>query len=253
MPLPLLAALPAVFAGISAITQMAQGKKKLKALEAAGGRPEYETPEEVKQALAISQANYADPTMPGQQTMYDRNSLAAANAARAAIEGGGGISSLAGIAAAESQGAQNIGIAGANFQNQQELQYQNQLGNMANYQDQAFQINEFAPYTEAYNEGREQIGAGQQNLYGALGSIAKVGMGMAMNPTAPTVQEMGTQAAGDVGKTMMINGLVQKTGGDYGAAAAQSTQGFNLFDGVSGQYAPFMQSLYRGYQATKKM
>jgi len=228
---------------------MIGGKNKIENLE----RPTYEIPNEVKQALAISRANYADPSMPGQDVMYDRNSLAASNAARAAIEGGGGISSLAGIAAAESQGAQNIGIAGANFQNQQELQYQGQLQNMANYQDQAWQINEFAPYTESYNEGREQIGAGQQNLFGALGSIAKVGLGAMMMPDAPTVQEMGAQAAGDVGKTMMINGMVQKMGGDFGAAAAQSTQGNNVFDGMSGQYAPFMQSLYRGYQATKKM
>lgn len=211
----LLAALPAVMQGVQGIGQMIAGRNKIKDLE----RPEYEIPAEVKQALAISRANYADPTMPGQQTMYDRNALASANAARASIEGGGGLSSLAGMAAAESQGAQNIGIAGANFQNQQELQYQGQLQNMADYKDQQFQINELAPYTEKYNEGREQIGAGQQNLFGALGSIAKVGLAQLMNPTAPTTAEMGAQAAGDVGQTSSINRIVEQMQSFWGDGA----------------------------------
>jgi len=249
MPIPaLLAAAPAIMQGITGLAQMIGGKKQLNNLE----RPEYEIPNEVKQALAISRANYADPTMPGQQTMYDRNSLAAANAARAAIEGGGGLSSLAGISAAESTGAQNIGIAGANFQNQQELQYQQQLGNMANYKDQEWQVNKFAPYSEAYNEGRERIGAGQQNFMSALGGIAKVGLGMMqMPPGTPDAGVLGQDAVKNATQTGSINRILESMqsywgDGSYGSKAYDIA---NRIGDVGGYGA--LKSAYDAQQAAK--
>lgn len=36
-------------------------------------------------------------------------------------------------------------------------------------------MNKFAPYSMQYNEAREQVGAGQQNLFSALDRLASVG------------------------------------------------------------------------------
>ena len=35
-------------------------------------------------------------------------------------------------------------------------------------------MNEFAPYMDKYNEGRERIGAGQENVFGALDQMSTV-------------------------------------------------------------------------------
>jgi len=235
MPIPLIvAAIPALMQAGVGIAQMIKSNKQKK--EAEANRPEYQMPEEVKQSLAISRANYADPTMPGQQSMLDQNTLAAANAARAAIEGGGGVSSLAGISAAESRGAQNVGIAGANFQNQQELQYQQQLGNVANYADQEFQINKFAPYSQAYNESREMMGAGQQNMFNALGSMANIGLGMMqMNANSASAGQLGQEAVKNASQTGSINRVVEALSSFY-----QSNQ-------------PALNTMYQGYEAAKKL
>lgn len=164
--------------GIQGISQLISGGKARR--ESERNRPVYEIPEATKQALALARANYADPFMPGEGRMLDRNSMAAANAARAAIEGGGGLSSIAGIQAAEARGAENIGIASANQQQQDLANFQGQLGNMANYADQEWQMNKYAPWADKYNEAKERIGAGQQNLFGALNSAANIGLGQAM-------------------------------------------------------------------------
>ena len=47
---------------------------------------------------------------------------------------------------------------------------------MADYKDQQFQMNEFAPYAQAYQEGRQMTGAGFENIYGALSGIANITM-----------------------------------------------------------------------------
>lgn len=182
--------LPAIIQGFTGLSQLFQGKDKLDGLQ----RPTYEIPNEVKQALTLARANYADQNMPGQAAMIDQNNLAAANAAQAALAGGGGLSSIAGIQAAQSAQANKIGIEAQNYQRQDEQQYAQQLANMADYKQQEWQINTFAPYQEKYQEGRQQVGAGQQNLFGAANSIANAGLAYAyMNsmlgnqPSVPTV------------------------------------------------------------------
>lgn len=198
MPLPLLlAAAPAVMQGVQGLAQWIGGKKAQR--EAEANRPQYEIPDAVSQAMAIARAQAADPFMPGEGRMSDRNSLAAVNAGRAAIEGGAGISAMAGIQAAEMAGAERIGIASAQDQRADMAAYQGQLGQYGGYQDQQWQMNKYAPWADKNNEAKERIGAGTQNMFGALNSLANIGLGQNMlsggaNVT-PNVMAADTQSA----------------------------------------------------------
>ena len=61
------------------------------------------SPDEVKQSPAISKANFADQTMPGESRLRDQNNLAAQNALKALTEGGGSLSGISGIQAQQSK------------------------------------------------------------------------------------------------------------------------------------------------------
>jgi len=69
MPAAALAALiPSAFQAVAGITQMNRGKRLLEGLQ----RPEYDIPDAEKQSLAIANAAYQDPKMPGENVAYSR-------------------------------------------------------------------------------------------------------------------------------------------------------------------------------------
>jgi len=174
-PIPLLAAaaIPAIAKGIYGLSQMSKGNNTLRNLE----RPQYEIPTAANEALGLSRQAYADPRMPGENVMYDRAALGASNALDGAAQMGGGIGSVAAILAQQNAQNQNIGIASANYQNAARQDYANALGQYANYQDAAWQMNKFAPYADKYAEARQQVGAGAQNAFAGLDAIGGLAAG----------------------------------------------------------------------------
>jgi len=164
-------AIPSIFQAGVAARQMREGRRTLASLE----RPEYETPSGVMSAMAIARQQAADPYMPGEAEMRNRAAQAGANAFANAREVGNPLAVVGQIQAGQGRAMQNIGIASAEQQVRDERNLQDMYGVYAKYQDQEYQMNKFAPYAQKYNEGREQVGAGQQNLFSALDRISAVG------------------------------------------------------------------------------
>lgn len=204
------ALIPAIFQGVSGLTQLFSGQDQLAGLQ----RPEYQIPDEQKQALAIARQNYADQTMPGYGRTMDQINLQSANALRAVAEGGAPLTSITGVQAKSQQAALDLGVQSANYQRQDELAYQAELKNMAQAKDMQWKINEFDPYAQAYAEGRQQIGAGMTNIFGALDSAANVAMaGMWGNqPSAEAqAQPITNKAIQEAAGTNVFNNLYDMT------------------------------------------
>lgn len=172
LPLAALAAIPSIFQGVQGITQMINGKKKLAGLE----RPTYEIPTAVRQQLALSRQAFADPMMPGEGRANSQIGASYSQGIRAARGTGNSMAGIAMMQANANDAYGNLATTSAQFQEQDRANLMSNLGTYASYQDQQWQQNKFAPYMDKYNEGREQIGAGQQNTFGSLNGLASVGM-----------------------------------------------------------------------------
>lgn len=169
MPFPV-ALIPALFqAGVGA-KQLISGNNELKNLE----RPEYKMPTEMLTALGLSKAEFADPRFAGQSRAEAQAGLGAANALQAAQNRGSGMQLVGQIAAAANNEQQAITAMAEQSQRADQTNYQNMLGLISQYREKEFQMNEFSPYMDKYNEAREQRGAGQENIFGALDSMAIV-------------------------------------------------------------------------------
>lgn len=166
-------AIPGLVKGIYGIGQMHKGNNTLRTLQ----RPTYEIPTSANESLGLSRQAFADSRMPGENVMYDRASLASSNALSGAADMSGGIGSVAAILAGQNQQNQNIGISSANYQNDARREYAGALATHANYQDQAWQMNKFAPYADKYAEARQQVGAGAQNAFSGLDAIGGLAAG----------------------------------------------------------------------------
>ncbi len=127
-------------------------------------RPEYEIPIEARSALALSKARAADPNMPGQQQLEDQISLTTANTLAAGRESGNIQEVLPAIQSSENKAIRELAIASAEDQRRDEASYQDALLGMSDQKDKEFQMNEFAPYAQNYQEGRQMVGAGIENL-----------------------------------------------------------------------------------------
>lgn len=174
MPLPLAAAaisaIPAIFQGVTGLIQRHKAKKGLKELK----RPEYEIPPEAKAALALSQQEYGT-DMPGLAMATEQADIAAANAANVARLTPNSMGAIAMIQAQRQAAGRQVQQDNLAYRQMQSQRYQGALGQMADQQDKAWQLNKFAPYSDKYNELREMYGAGTQNIAGALDNLSGIG------------------------------------------------------------------------------
>lgn len=222
MPPQLLAAIPGVFQSIVGINQMMQGRNTLDNLV----RPVYEIPGEAQSSLTLSKQAYADPYSTGEIRGMQNIGLATSNAYANARDGGQ-VSNLApAIQARENQGYNQLQTQVEADRERRMKDLQSNLDIMAKYQDQKWQLNEFATYSDKYNEGREQIGAGQQNLFGGLNSLSSVGqMAFSRSDSQPAVTpaaaagatSAATNETGSMAKAFDM--MVKAYGGDIQAFA----------------------------------
>lgn len=193
----LLAAIPQVFKGIAGGVQMFSGARDLRHLH----RPTYEIPKEMGRATGIAAAAYADPRMPGEDFARQNIDLSASSALNAAAESGTpGL--ITAIQANRDQSSGALAAQSAQYQQSDADRYRDALGRMAEYRDQAWQMNKFAPYVDKYNEARQKLGGGAQNLYGALDGLGSIAM-MHMAGAAPIPSMQ--QRAGDATSRSMFN------------------------------------------------
>ena len=156
-----------IFGGI----QASKAKNALSGLQ----RPQMQIPAEAQQALLNAQKQSLLTSLPGSDLMaqkIDRNTQANANALGDVASGG---SLLESTNRAYQQGANQISdleLAGAQFNQANQAQYRNELGQMANLKNQQFQTNELDPYNQRRAELNNQRDAGNQNLWGGINSAA---------------------------------------------------------------------------------
>jgi hypothetical protein len=62
----------------------------------------------------------------------------------------------------------DVGMQAAQWRDQKQAALQQALGTYAGYQDQEFQMNEFAPFKDKQQRSQNAIGAGAQNLIGGI-------------------------------------------------------------------------------------
>lgn len=171
-PISALAAIPSLMQGVVGITQMIKGKRTLDGLQ----RPNYEIPSAVRQQLALSRQAFADPMMPGEARANSQIGASFSQGLRSARGTGNSMAGIAMMQANANNAYGNLATTSAQFQEQDRANLMSNLGTFAQYQDQQWQQNKFAPYMDKYNQAREQIGAGQQNTFSALNGLSSVGM-----------------------------------------------------------------------------
>jgi hypothetical protein len=188
-----ISALPELYKMFQGIRQINQGKNGLAGLQ----RPKYETPEAFQRSMALSTNSFANGQMPGENLMADRANQTTANAFAQSKEAGNPFALIASLTAQNQGQLNNIGMESANYKNQLQQQFQQSLAQNANYQDQSWQMNKFAPYQEKAQEYRDIYGGGQQNLYNGMQSLGALGTRMMMPMMGSGTQAMaGTNTAG---------------------------------------------------------
>lgn len=211
LPLAAIGAIPAVSQGIQGINQINQGKKTLEGLV----RPKYEIPSEIKSALTLSRQAYADPRLTGQGQAQNQIDATMANTVQQARDFGNPMQALSTIQANANAATNNLNVEAARQQERDLAGLQDMLGTMGKYQDQAWQMNKFSPYSDKYQEARQQVGAGQQNVYGALDKISSVGLSMlsgAGGKPAVNIPSMAQDAANNAQQTMQMSNWANNFG-----------------------------------------
>lgn len=131
-------------------------------------RPEYEIPNSARQALGLARIQAADKNMPGEQKAIERAGVSSANAVRAAQESGNVLESISGIQGQYDAATQGILARSEADQKNDQQRLAQQLGQMAQYEDMRYQMNEYAPYAEKQQETRDLVGALSTNLSSAM-------------------------------------------------------------------------------------
>lgn len=213
-----LAALPSLFQTITGSIQAIEGQQTLNSLQ----RPEYEIPSEVRTSLTLAQQEYG---AVGRDEMNARiqNQLGAANSASVAVASGNGYAAAPAIEAQRQTGSREISALAEQKRRADLQRLMASQENMANYKDQEFQVNKFAPYAQRYNEGREQIGGGLENINTGLSgvsSLAQIYMsGVGERGLSPTQAASATSPSVD-GKSELEQLISNKVRDNYGLMQA---------------------------------
>jgi hypothetical protein len=185
-------------------------------LQAAGGigslltnkRPEYEIPDEVLEAEMLAKVR-AMGVMPGKTESQANIDLQAANALSSAQSVGRSGEQLQAILGQTATANRGLAQDEANFRLQADAAYQAALMQTSQFKDQAFQMNEFAPFSDRQRLGEDLVGAGVQNIFNA----GLMGMGGEGRPprqkTSPNAGFLGTSQLQSLTPGLLPSGLSQ--------------------------------------------
>ncbi|MGL4333956.1 MAG: hypothetical protein ACRCSC_02710 [Lactococcus garvieae] len=130
-------------------------------------RPDYQIPAAVQQGLAIQQAK-ANGDMPNYAQARADVGLGTANVVNASRDAGNPLLNVTNIQAQENKAMNNLNAQNAAYKEQQAQLLQRSLDNYGQYEDQQWQMNEFAPYKEVENFSEDLFGAGIKNIMGGV-------------------------------------------------------------------------------------
>lgn len=128
-------------------------------------RPTYEIPAEIQQNLNQAQ-NAALQGLPEEQKQQYLSNLQRGTAQSLASSGSrrGGLAGIASINQNQNDAYANMLAMDSQARQQNQNQLYGMRQNMADYKDQAWQINKSNPYYEATAQNNAMIGAGMQNM-----------------------------------------------------------------------------------------
>lgn len=236
-------AIPDIYNLVTGIRQQKQGKRLLAGLK----RPEYEIPGEINSALTLTKSNYADPRFAGQGALENQIGANTANAVQMSYDAGNPMNAISAIQGNSNAAAMQVGAEAARQQRTDMNELVNMMDVMAKYKDQKWQMNEFAPYAQKYNEGREQIGAGQTNIAGGLQGLSSIGanlLGGFMGGSG------GNQGGGVMGMNAVNNagfGAMQGAGLSQAGINAGNLAGSAAAKAMQSQYFQMMTNMYNQY------
>lgn len=148
------------------VGQMVKG-----AIQGGSKAPQMIIPKSATAALNVAQAQAGQTKMPGQDIMEDKLAMAAASAANRVMEmtGGGaaGLGAMANINQGLSKSLGDMAYNQANYVAGQKQNLQGQLNNMAQWEQQQFQMNEYQPWLQKMESAKTLKDSGMQNLWGA--------------------------------------------------------------------------------------
>lgn len=157
-------------------------------------RPQYEIPNAATQKLALASAAAAS-NMGGYNQAISTIGANTSNAYSAARESGNPMSVISAIQANQNQATNDLNARNAQYKEGQQQNLQNTLGDYANYQNEAFQLNKYQPYVDRKKAFSDLVGAGLKNIASGADS-------MFMNQFL-----QGGQGASNVGQT--FNSVIQ--------------------------------------------
>lgn len=165
-----LSALPSLFQLGLGITQKIRGNDIMRGIE----RPTAVVPQALMESQRLGQnAMYGG--MPGLNYMQNLISGNQAAATRAAVGAGGGVSSrigsILGAQAQANEATAGLAAQDARYRQQQQLNLQNVLSQVAAEQNRMFQYNEADPYQALVEAARREQDAGNQNIPRSLSSL----------------------------------------------------------------------------------
>lgn len=141
-----------------------------------------EMPYEVGLSTDLAARNYSN-GMPGEgQARNDINRNAASSfyrGAQGATSGGDILDLATRIGMGTSTATNQLAAQGAQYKANALGEYQNALGNQAQWRDKLYNNNTLQPYMRTANLASSMYGAGQQNLYGGLDDIGSTAVGAA--------------------------------------------------------------------------
>lgn len=174
--------------------QAKRGRKDLAEIEA--NRVDYTRPEEVDEAGRIVRLRASNPFLPGQNLM-EQNVMGATADTVNNIQDMGGVGDLYMTQRNQNAAMNDIGIQSAANNMKNEMTLLNQLETEADYTDKEFDYNVNIPYQEKRQDALSRIGAGMQNLFGGLNTIASGATGfMGLQDKEDWVKPYSTGVAG---------------------------------------------------------
>ncbi|OHB99070.1 MAG: hypothetical protein A2Z57_04030 [Planctomycetes bacterium RIFCSPHIGHO2_12_39_6] len=151
------------------VAQFIKAKKLEKSL---GKRPEYKTPEEIAQMLAIAKAKAAQTEMPGQNILEEKIGAASASGMRQATQASDSsaalMATIAGITGNEQEQLADVGVKASEYRDLQSERLKQSLMAVAPYKDQEFATNKMEPFKEKATAIESLKGSALENAYGGI-------------------------------------------------------------------------------------
>jgi len=163
MPVPLLAAVPTAIQAGTGIYQAVKGSQLANSMD----RPDYSIPQEMLDMMTDSQIQALRGLPAEQRQQYLDNTMRAQQASLGAMgDRQAGLAGLAGVQQSATDAYRNLLSMDSQARMEAEQRLQGVRGQMSDYKDKEFQMNQMQPYQDTMQAAEAMKGAGLQNIMG---------------------------------------------------------------------------------------